>query len=73
MKLWVRLCGWVRLSLLEGRLPQRGYRRLHEVQVADAQERSKRMVHDLADAVIMLRSVAEEVEQALEEMGEDHD
>lgn len=61
----------MRFAVLEGRLQRHGYRRLHEVQVIDATERSKRVIHDLADAVIILRSVAEQVERALEEMGED--
>lgn len=65
---WRRLSTWVRLSLLEGRLQRRGYRRLHEEQVADAGVRTKRVIHDLADAVIMLRTVSEQIEDVLEEM-----
>lgn len=71
MSWWRRLRAWVSLGLLEGRLQRRGYRRLHEAQVAEADERSKRIIHDLADAVIVLRSVAEQVEDVLKEMGED--
>lgn len=73
MTWWRPVREWVRLTVLEGRLQRRGYRRLHELQVAEATDRSKRVIHDLADAVIVLRSVAEQVEHALEEMGEDWD
>lgn len=70
MKRWRRWCSWWQLNLLEGRLQRRGYRRLHETQVADAGVRTKRVIHDLADAVIVLRTVADNVEIALREMGE---
>jgi hypothetical protein len=68
MNLWRRFRNWLSLWLLEGRLQRGGFRRLHEEQVADASVRTKRVIHDLADAVIMLRSVAEQVEAALEEL-----
>jgi CRISPR/Cas system-associated endoribonuclease Cas2 len=73
VSLWRRIATWVRLSLFEGRLPRGGYRRLHEMQVEEAQDRTKRVIHDLADAVIVLRTVAEQVEEALEELGERFD
>lgn len=76
MSWWRRLAAWVRITLLEGRLQKQGYRRLHEMQVEEATERSKRVLHDLADAVIVLRTVAENVEQAIAEMSQeerDHD
>jgi hypothetical protein len=68
MRLWRRLCGWVELSILEGRLQRGGYRRLHEAQVEESQARSKRVLYDLADAVLALEAVADEVEAALEDM-----
>lgn len=71
---WRRSCAWLEMNLLEGRLQRSGYRRLHEEQVADAAMRTKRVIHDLADAVIVLRTVADQVEQALREMdAEDFD
>lgn len=65
---WRRWCSWWQLNLLEGRLQRRGYRRLHEVQVAEAKARSRRVIHDLADAVIVLRTVADNVEIALRDI-----
>lgn len=72
---WRReLWAWVRITLLGGRLQRRGYRRLHEQQVADAGLRTKRVIHDLADAVIVLRTVSEQIEESIAEMsGEDWD
>lgn len=63
-----RFWSWLHLNLLEGRLQRRGYRRLHETQVAESQVRTRRVIHDLADAVIMLRTVADQVEWALLDM-----
>lgn len=71
MTWWRRVWCWLRMNLLEGRLQRGGYRRLHEEQVADATVRTKRVIHDLADAVIMLRTVADEVEGALLETDEE--
>lgn len=69
---WERTWNWLRMNLLEGRLQRGGYRRLHEEQVAEASARTKNVIHDLADAVIMLRTVADQVECALLEIeGED--
>lgn len=68
MKWWRRFYNWVHLNLLEGKLQRHGYRRLHEEQVTVASARTKRVIHDLADAVIMLRTVADEVEQILRDM-----
>lgn len=68
MTSWSQFCSWVRMNLLEGKLQRHGYRRLHEEQVADATVRTKRVIHDLADAVIMLRTVADQVETALTEI-----
>ena len=74
MTLWAQVCGWVRISVLEGRLQRWGYRRLHEQQVTEAQNRSRRVIHDLADAVIRLQTVADEVEDVLRDLdGEDDD
>lgn len=75
MKLWGKVCGWVRITVLEGRLQRRGYRRLHEHQVAESHERSKRVIHDLADAVLILQATAEQIEDVLEDMtdGEEND
>lgn len=74
MNWWRRLWAWVRITLLEGRLQRRGYRRLHEQQVAEAGVRTKRVIHDLADAVIVLRTVSEQIEEAITEMsGEEWD
>lgn len=70
---WRPLCSWVTMNLLEGKLLRHGYRRLHEEQVADAGRRTKRVIHDLADAVIMLRTVADDVEHALMDMEEGFD
>lgn len=71
---WQRTRGWLWMNLLEGRLQRGGYRHLHEEQVADASMRTKLMLHELADAVIRLRTVADEVEGALREIdGEDSD
>lgn len=69
---WRRSWDWLRMNLLEGRLQRGGYRRLHEDQVADISLRSKLMLHELADAVIRLRTVADEVEDALLEMNEEN-
>lgn len=68
MTWWRRARNWLSMNLLEGRLQRAGYRRLHEEQVADAAVRTKRVIHDLADAVIMLRTVADDVEHALMEI-----
>lgn len=65
---WQRCRNWLQMNLLEGRLQRGGYRRLHEEQVAVAAVRTKRVIHDLADAVIMLRTVADQVETALMEI-----
>ena len=73
MTQWRRLRSWVHLNLLEGKLQRHGYRRLHEEQVADAAVRTKRVIHDLADAVILLRTVADQVETALLDMDEGFD
>lgn len=71
MTWWRRLWGWAELEILEGRLQRSGYRRLHETQVADAKVRTKRVIHDLADAVIVLRTVADQVETALRELDDE--
>lgn len=68
MRWWRRAYGWLRMNMLEGRLQRGGYRRLREDQVADVNRRTKRVLHDLADAVIALRTVADEVETALLEI-----
>ena len=74
MTWWRRCWSWLRMNMLEGRLQRGGYRRLHEEQVADVNRRTKRVIHDLADAVIALRTVADEVETALvETVGEAFD
>lgn len=68
MTWWRQARNWLVMNLLEGRLQRGGYRRLHEEQVADASVRTRRVIHDLADAVIVLRTVADEVEAALLEI-----
>ena len=65
---WRRVCHWLEMNMLEGKLQRGGYRRLHQRQVAESSVRTKRVIHDLADAVIMLRTVADQVEQALKDM-----
>jgi hypothetical protein len=45
-----------------------GYRRLHEEQVVEAAERKRRVVFDLADAVLALQAVTERVEDAFKGM-----
>ena len=72
MTWWRRAYDWLQINMLEGRLLRGGYRRLHEKQVADATMRTKLIIHDLADAVIMLRTVADEVESALLEINEEN-
>lgn len=65
--------GWIRLTVLERRLERQGYRRLQELQVNEAQERSKRVLRDLSDAVAVLQTVAEKVEGAITDMSGDWD
>lgn len=65
--------GWIRLTVLERRLERQGYRRLQEMQVNEAQERSKRVLRDLSDAVAVLQTVAEKVEGAITDMSGDWD
>lgn len=69
---WLRrCCSWVAMNLLEGKLQRGGYRRLHQEQVAEASVRTKRIIHELADAVIQLRTVADDIENALMGMDEE--